>query len=140
MAKIKLGNRPKSFKRTITVSMPGEEAGIMEVSYKYRTRTEFAAFQDEFQSKVKEQHEQDAARFTEAIEKKELVPDVTQAEITARQNALTVYYLMGALDGWNLDKEFSKEAVEQLVDELPAAAKKIADDYREAIHEGRLGN
>jgi hypothetical protein len=138
--KIILGKRPKSFKRTVSFPMPGEAAGTIEVSYKYRTRSEFAAFSDEFQSVAKAEGEKAVARITDAIEKKEPVAEPTQAEITERQNALNVRYLMGALDGWNLDEEFNEENVAQLVDELPAAANAIAADYRSAINEGRLGN
>lgn len=140
MAKIILGKRPESFKRTVSFPMPGEAAGTIEVEFKYRTRTEFAKFSDEFQAKVKAEGEKEVARITTAIEKSEDIAAPTEADVTTKHNALSVIYLMGALQGWNLDEEFSEKAVAQLVDELPAAAKAIADDYRAAISEGRLGN
>lgn len=140
MAKITLGKRPESFKRTISFPMPGESAGTIEVEFKYRTRTEFAKFSDDFQAKVKAEGEKEVERVKAAIEKNQEVAGPTEADVTGRQNALSVAYLMGALQGWNLDEEFSEKAVTQLVDELPAAAKAIADDYRAAISEGRLGN
>jgi hypothetical protein len=129
MAKIILGKRPKSFKRTITFQMPGEEAGTIEVLFRYRTRSEVAALTDELQAKIKV-----------AIEKKEDVPAQTQSDLTARQNAFNVQYLLAVIDGWNLDVPFDKEAAEQLADELPSAVAAIVSDYRGALHEGRLGN
>lgn len=138
--KIILGKRPKSFKRTVTFPMPGEEAGSIEVVFKYRTRLEVAQLDDELQAKIKADAEAEVSRMKEAIEKKQVITEPTQAEITARQNAYNVEYLMKTVEGWNLDIPFDREAVEQLVDELPAAVGAIASDYRLALREGRLGN
>lgn len=140
MAKIILGKRPKSFKRTVSFPMPGEEAGSIEVEFKYRTRSELAEFSDGIQASVQADAEQEVTRLKAAIDKGEAIAEPSQAEITARQNAFHVRYLMGAVDGWNLDVPFDKEAVEQLVDELPAAVSAIVTDYRAALAEGRLGN
>jgi hypothetical protein len=46
MAKITLGKRPKHFKRTLTVPMLEGGEGQIEISFIYRTRTEFGAFVD----------------------------------------------------------------------------------------------
>lgn len=140
MAKIILGKRPKNFKRTVTFEMPGEGAGSIEVNFKYRTRTEFAAFQDEIQAAVKAEGEKEIARLTEAAKNSEQVPDLTQSDIIARQNEFNVNYLMGAVEGWNLDVPFDRESAAQLADELPAAVIAIMSDYRAAVMDGRLGN
>jgi hypothetical protein len=140
MAKVILGKRPKSFKRTVSFALPGEEMGTIEVVYKYRTRTEFAAFQDEMQAILKTESEKEIAEIRAAAEKGEKVADVSQSEIVERQNDFSVRFLMGAIEGWNLDVPFDTEAVTQLVDELPAAVSAIVADYRAAIVEGRLGN
>jgi hypothetical protein len=140
MAKIILGKRPKSFKRTITFPMPGEEQGTIEVMFKYRTRSEVAALADELQAKLKVEGEAEVARIKVAIEKKETMPEHTQSELVARQNAINVEYLLNVVDGWNLDVPFDKEAAEQLADELPSAVAAIVNDYRAALHDGRLGN
>lgn len=138
--KIILGKRPKSFKRTVSFPMPGEEAGSMELQYRYRTRSEFAEFVDKLQAELKEAAEAHMQRLHAAIEAGEVIPEPTQAEIIGRQNASNVRFILGAVDGWNLDEPFDKEAVEQLVNELPAGAVAIVNDYRAAITEGRLGN
>jgi hypothetical protein len=138
--KIVLGKRPTTFARTVTFPMPGEDAGSIEVLFKYRTRTEFAAFMDELQAKIRAAADDDVARLRTAIADGDKIADPTQAEITARQNAFNVRFLLDAVDGWNLDVPFDKESAEQLVDELPAAVNAIVSDYRTALTEGRLGN
>lgn len=140
MAKIILGKRPKSFKRTISFAMPGEDAGSIEVTFKYRSRTEFASFLDDMQSAAKGESDKEVARMRDAASKGEAVADVTQADIVARQNDFNTRYLLGALEGWNLDIPFDKESVAQLVDELPAAVTAIMSDYRASLADGRLGN
>jgi hypothetical protein len=138
--KIILGKRPTSFKRVVSFPMPGEEAGSIEVDFKYRTRSEHAEFTDKLQADVKAEADAEVARVRAAIDAGERVTDPTQAEITARQNAFNVRYLLGVVNSWNLDVPFDKESAMQLVDELPAAVGAIITDYRSAIVEGRLGN
>ena len=46
MAKIKLGNRPKNFKRIVKFQMLEGGEGAIECVYKYRTRKEFGEFID----------------------------------------------------------------------------------------------
>lgn len=137
--KIKLGSRPETFKRTVTFPMPGEDVGVIEVTFRYRTRLEFAAFADEMHASAKAESEKVVARATEAIDKGE-EPQVTQVSITKRQNEFNVRYLLGAVESWNLDVPFDNEAAEQLADELPSAVTAIMNDYRAALAEGRLGN
>lgn len=144
--KITLGKRPKSFKKEIEFPMLDGSTGGMEVTYAYRTRSEFAELNDEFQASLKAEADAEIARYKESVkqasEKREPVPEFsfTEAEITKCQAAVTVEYTMKIVEGWNLDVPFDKGAVEELVDTLPAAATKIRDDYRLAITEGRLGN
>lgn len=138
--KIKLGNRPKSFARTITFPLLGEGKGSIGVEFKYRTRSEFAAFIDAMQAEVKSASEEALARAQESVDNGESVASVTQAAITDRQNEFNVHYLLGVLDGWSLDIPLDRESAMQLADELPAAVTAIMNDYRAVIVEGRLGN
>jgi hypothetical protein len=46
MAKIVLGSRPKNFKSLVTIPMLEGGEGTIEVSYIYRTRTEFGKLID----------------------------------------------------------------------------------------------
>jgi hypothetical protein len=128
MAKITLGKRPKNFKRVLSVDLPEGGKGTIEVSYIYRTRTEFGAFVDELFGKagVAPANDEDVKfSLKEALEK------------TRDTNA---DYIMKIVDGWNLDDEFTRDSVAQLCDELPGVALELINSYRVSITEGRLGN
>jgi len=132
MAKIKLGTKPKNFKHTVTFPMLDGSVGQIEVTYKYRTRTEFGALVDEMAK---------AARESAEAAQKSLADDGISLEAIEQQGAaMNARYLMKVVEGWNLDEPFSEEAAQQLADELPAAVAAIVDGYRVAITEGRLGN
>ena len=130
MAKIILGKRPKNFKRTITIDLLEGGKGTIEVSYLYRTRSEFGQFVDELMDAAGVKLENQTDDEVKFSLKKAL-------QRTLETNA---DYIMKIADGWNLDIEFSPGAVAQLCDELPGAALQIIDQYRTAITEGRLGN
>lgn len=132
MAKIKLGTKPKNFKHTVTFPMLDGSVGQIEVTYKYRTRTEFGALVDEMAK---------AARESAEAAQKSLADDGISLEAIEQQGAaMNARYLMKVVEGWNLDEPFSEETAQQLADELPAAVAAIVDGYRTAITEGRLGN
>lgn len=132
MAKIKLGNRPKSFKRIVKFPMLEGGEGAIECTYKYRTRTEFGIFIDQMVATAEA-----AGAKKEAEANAEKFSMTNLMERTAGQNA---DYILDVLDGWNLDEDLNKVNVQQLADELPAAALAIMETYRTAITEGRLGN
>lgn len=133
MAKLTLGKRPKNFKRMIKVPLVEGGEGTVEVSYIYRTRTEFGAFVDKLMAAVPATlAAADAAASAEA--RYSLLADLTRSRDTQTD------YILQICDGWDLDVPFSREAVRQLCDELPGAAAVVIDTYRAAITEGRLGN
>lgn len=124
--KIKLGARPKTFKRTITVPLLEGGDGSVEVTYKYMTRSEFGSFIDGI--------------FAEANEAPASDGQFKMADLMAKTRDKNAAYLLDVLDGWNLDVPLNRETAEQICDELPAAASEIMEQYRKAIVEGRLGN
>lgn len=124
--KIKLGTRPESFKRTITFPLIEGGEGSIELEYKYMTRSEFGAFIDEIFAQAKEEVPEDGQFSMEALMEK-----------TKDKNAA---YILKIAKGWNLDVPFNRESVEQLCDELPAAATAAMETFRSAIVDGRLGN
>lgn len=140
MAKIVLGQRPKSFKRTIKFDMLDGSAGSFTVDYKYRTRTEFGEFADSVRAQMKAADEALLDRVKAQATAGEEVAPLTQADLIRRENANNVAYVMSCIDGWDLDEPFSQAAVEQLADEVPAAVTAIIATYRDAITDGRLGN
>ena len=128
MAKIKLGARPKNFKRVIKFPLLEGGEGAIEVVYKYRTRKEFGEFIDGLV---------DAAKVKVTPDEGETFSMAAFMEKTAGSNS---EYILQVIEGWNLDEEFSASNVQQLADEFPAAANAIMETYRVAITEGRLGN
>ena len=127
-SKIKLGNRPKSFKRVVTFDMLEGGKGSIECIYKYRTRSEFGVFVD---------------ALMEAAGAKDQQPEgekFSMRELMERTAGANADYILDVLEGWNLDEDLSKPNVQQLADELPAAAAAIMETYRTACLEGRLGN
>lgn len=127
MSKIKLGNRPKAFSKTVKFDMLEGGKASIECTFKYRTRTEFGEFIDGLVKESGVQVEAEDGKFsmTDLMEK------------TAGSNA---QYLLKVLDAWNLDEDLTLANAQQLADELPAAAAAIMETYRLAVTEGRLGN
>jgi hypothetical protein len=130
MAKIKLGARPKNFKHTVKFPMLEGEQGSIECVFKYRTRKEFGTFIDGIMegAKVQPQTNEDGQ------------PAFSMAALMEKTAGSNADYIMQVCEGWSLDEEFSRSNVQQLADELPAAAAAIMEAYRAAITEGRLGN
>lgn len=124
--KIKLGARPESFKRTVTFPLVEGGEGAIEVSYKYRTKTEFGEFIDRL--------------FADAKEERPADGEFKMADLMAKARDKNAAYLLDVMDGWNLEEPLNRETAEQLCDEIPAAATEIMEVYRQAIVEGRVKN
>ena len=65
---------------------------------------------------------------------------LSMTELMEKTKDTNADYLLKVLDGWNLDEELSRESLQQLADEVPAAVGAMMETYRAAILEGRLGN
>lgn len=130
MAKIALGARPKNFKTIVTIPMLEGGEGTIEISYLYRTRTEFGKMIDSLMDDA-----QIIPTGSSETEQK-----FSLEEALGKTKDTNADYIMKVADGWNLDVEFSRASVAQLCDELPAAAMAIMNTYRNAITEGRVGN
>lgn len=145
MAKLILGKPPKTISKNLTFPMLDGTTGSIKVDFKYRTRSEYAKFVDEQAEKVRVQAEAELAEMkAKAAEQKDAGASIDlgmpEADMQARKTKSQADFIIGALEGWNLDIPFDREAVEQLVDEVPQAAQTIIAAYREAMTEGRLGN
>ena len=128
MAKIKLGNRPKSFEKVVKVQMLDGTEGTICCTFKYRTRTEFGAFIDE---------------ITEAAGVKAKTDEEQKfslQDLMEKTKDSSADYIMKVMEGWNLDEEFTRQNVQQMCDELPGVSTAIMEAYRTATTEGRLGN
>ena len=127
MAKIKLGSRPKNFTSVVKFPLLEGGEGSIEVKFKYRTRVEFGKLIDKLMDAAGEKPKADGEKFSMA----------DLMEKTAGSNA---DYILDVVDGWNLDEDLTRANVQQLADEIPAAASAIMETYRTATTEGRLGN
>lgn len=128
MAKVVLGQRPKNFKRVVKFDMLDGSKGAIEVSFVYRTRKEFGKFIDELIEK------------TGGSVKPDSDEKFSMAELMTKSAGSNAEYILAVIDGWNLDEDLTPATVQQLSDEIPAAANAIMESYRAAITEGRLGN
>lgn len=126
MAKIVLGNPPKTIKKAIKVQLLDGSDGEVGFLFKYRTRTEYGAWIDSLMSG-------DEPIGGEVLK----MPWEKLAGKTVEANAS---YIMQAADGWDLDIEFNPENVKQFCNEFPLACSTAMDTYRQAINEGRMGN
>lgn len=127
MAKIVLGNTPKSFKRAITVDMLDGTKGSIEVTFKYMTRTAFGKFLD--------------GVFADAgVTATDSDAKVVIAEVMAKTRDTNAEYLIKILDGWNLDEDLSKANLQQLCDEFPGVANTLMEVFRTSITEGKAKN
>jgi hypothetical protein len=126
MAAIKLGQTPKTFKKTVKV--PGLD-GIewtMDVVYKYRTKREYGALVDEL-----------AADGTYKTAEGEAFSLEKYLEVAQEKNG---EFLLRVLDSWGLDAELNAQNAQRLCDEFPGIAHAVLETYRIACNEGRLGN
>lgn len=128
MSKITLGKRPQNFKKVIKFPMLDGTTGSIQVTYKYRTRSEFGQFIDQMMA--------DAG----AVRGSDPDAEFSMAELMTKTAGANADYLLEVIEEWNLDEPLSKDAAQQLADEVPAAAMAIMETYRLAITEGRLGN
>jgi hypothetical protein len=130
MAKIKLGVRPDTFKQNVRFPMLDGTEGSIEVVYVYRTRTEFGAFIDEIMN---------AAKVEPTLDE-DGKPEFSMRALMEKTAGGNADYILKVVKGWNLDEPFNRENVQQLADELPAAAAAIMEQYRASVSEGRRGN
>jgi hypothetical protein len=140
MAKIILGQPPKSFDRTVKFKQVDGKPGEIGITYKYRDRDQFGEFTDGIRADVKAKGEAELDQLRKIAEAGQPIPELTESQIIASQNDTNVRYIMGCVEGWNLDVPFDEAAVKQLVREVPAAIPAIIGEYRDAITEGRQGN
>lgn len=132
MPKITLGARPKNFKKAVTFPMLDGTEGVIEVLFKYRTRKEFGAFIDSLVESAKLK----APAIVDGAEPAAF----SMADLMERTAGSNADYILQVAEGWNLDEEFSAAAVQQLADEVPAAAIAMMEAYRVAVTEGRVKN
>lgn len=138
--KIKLGAAPKNFKKGAEIVLLSGETAVIEMSYIYRTRRQFAALIDENMASTA-----DAVKATEAAKTAGADESVTEKKKTVADwykeaDEASAEFVLKIADGWDLDDPFTEKSLLQLEDENPGALAAIASIYRAAVAEARTKN
>jgi hypothetical protein len=105
--------------------MPDGETGVIQATYKYRTRVEFGKLMNEVFGGVEDKATEGKVDFEKIFES------------MGDKNA---DYLLECLDAWDLTEPLTKQTLLQLSSEIPAASVALMTSYREACVDGKLGN
>lgn len=131
MAKVILGQRPKTFKPfPVKFEMPDGTEAAVKVTFNYKTKTEFG-------KSVDAMAEQGKAAATEVSGG---IVTFSWEKFLAENIAATADHLLKGIASWDLDLPLDKETLVQFGDELPAGMSALATAWANACREGRLGN
>lgn len=127
MAKLVLGKTPTNFKPiNIKFVGPDGEEDQIKVTFKYKTRSQFAAFLNKL--------------FGKKDEATTDVADLDFVELYKKSGEKVVDQLCEIISEWDFEEPANAESLRQLHDQAPAAAAAITSAYAVACNEGRLGN
>jgi hypothetical protein len=137
MKKIKLGNNPKTFTKDVLIVLLDGDTAPLKITFKYRTRSEFAALVDEGIDK--------AMASVEASKEYEVADAATPARTTfveryAAVDKERVEHVLKIAEGWDLDDAFTEANLLQFEDENPGALHAISIAYAQAVAEARAKN
>lgn len=127
MAKIKIAQNP-TFTAPVQVPRIGGEAVPVEFEFRYMDRVTLAGMFDRWNK----------ARDAWAEKAKE--QDASWEVVTAGEITLQAEQLGEIVAGWDLEDEFSQEAILDLVRTCTGAPKAVIDAFQAAYSPARLGN
>lgn len=127
MAKIKIAQNP-TFTAPVQVPRIGGEAVPVEFEFRYMDRVTLAGMFDRWNK----------ARDAWAEKAKE--QDASWEVVTAGEITLQAEQLGEIVAGWDLEDEFSQEAILDLVRTCTGAPKAVIDAFQTAYSPARLGN
>ncbi|MEB6589616.1 phage tail assembly chaperone [Pseudomonas asiatica] len=127
MAKIKIAQNP-TFTGEVQLPRIGGAPVPVDFQFRYMDRVELAGMFDRWNK----------ARDAWAEEVKE--SGATWEEATAGEIALQAGQLGEIVTGWDLEDEFSQEAIVDLVRTCTGAPKAVIDAFQAAYSPARLGN
>lgn len=122
--KFSFATPPSTFEKEVVVTLIDQSQIKFKVTYKYRTRVEYAALRDEWFDK----------------------PNVlstgvkTVGDIVDFDNKEIADQVLSIAEGWSLTDPFSQEVLINIHDTYPNVLPEILEVYRSAIIEGRVKN
>ena len=122
--KFKIANNP-TFKSKVSIPRVGGSEIEVEFEFKYLTRKQLAAIDEEWQAKLSELN---------------ITDETTLSELTDIEVELQIKQLKDIVVGWDFDDEFNDENIEQLVETSVFAAKTVIESYQEAYMKAKVGN
>ena len=127
MAKLVLGKTPANFKPfDVKFTLPDGQEDQIKVTFKYKTRSQFAAFLNEL--------------FQEAGEEKTTDEKIDFEKLFAKGGDKTVSHLTKIIAEWDFAEPATAESLRAMHDQAPAAAAAMTSAFSLACTEGKLGN
>ena len=127
MTKLILGKTPATFKPfNVKFTLPDGEEDQILVTFKYKTRSQFAAFLNEL--------------FAESGEVRNSDEKVDFEKLFAKGGEKTVSHLTKIIADWDFAEKPTADTLRALHDQAPAAAAAMTSAYSAACTEGRMGN
>ena len=127
MPKLVLGKTPQNFKPfPVKFTLPDGAEDQIVVTFKYKTRSGFAAFLNTL--------------FADAGETQPADDKIDFEALFKRGGDKTVSHLSQILAAWDLADDITPATLAAMHDQAPAAAAAITAAYSAACTEGRLGN
>lgn len=127
MPKIKIAQNP-TFTAVVQVPRIGSEPAPVEFQFRYMDRVTLAGMFDRWN------------KARDVLAEKAKDNGATWEEVTADEIALQAEQLGEIVTGWDLEDEFSAEAIADLVLTCTGAPKAVIDAYQAAYNPARLGN
>jgi hypothetical protein len=155
---VKLGQRPAHFPPVdVEGPLPDGTTGTLNVTFVYRTRSEYADFVDSFFQVAPVADSAETATAALQAPAGVLTGAVTDAPVDDPTDPAALampsasQYLQDETDqrarflgrcikAWDLDAPLGLPALRQLVDEMPGIGVAMRERYRLLVTEGRLGN
>ncbi|MFG0540227.1 phage tail assembly chaperone [Pseudomonas sp. YQ_5] len=127
MAKIKIAQNP-TFTAVVQVPRIGAEPASVVFQFRYMDRVALSAMFDRWN------------KARDAWAEKAQKDGATWEEVTTGEIALQAEQLGEIVTGWDLEDEFSAEAIADLVRTCTGAPKAVIDAFQSAYSPARLGN
>lgn len=128
--KFQIAQNP-TFKEKVKIPRVGGEPLEVEFEYKYLTRKQLAALQDEWQAETKKM----VNKWTEAEESEYSLEEMAEDEIQ-----YNVKQLKDIVVGWSFDDQFNDENIRALVEATLHTTDAVVRGYHEAYSKAKVGN